>query len=299
MGFGLTTTEFTVRTRSSSWSAFTTGCAATPGCWAIPYGVMGGDVKPAHGCPADPGARPGHHLDPRHPLRRRPGAARQRAAGVRAALSRPGLGGARSGGHLGTTRSPSRARRWPQAGARGRATSPRIGITNQRETAVIWERATGRRSTAPSSGRTGAPPTLCAALTRGRARGAGHGRAPACCSTPISRPPRSPGCSTTCRARARAAERGELAFGTVDSFLLWRLTGGGCTPPTPPTPRAPCCSTSTAAPGTTSCCALFDVPARDAAGGARLRRRVRHDRAGAARRADPDPRHGRRPAGGD
>src|SRR5690606_47769 len=26
-------------------------------------------------------------------------------------------------------------------------------------------------------------------------------------------------------ARARA-ERGELAFGTVDSFLLWRLTGG-------------------------------------------------------------------------
>ena len=26
-------------------------------------------------------------------------------------------------------------------------------------------------------------------------------------------------------ARA-AAERGELAFGTVDSFLLWRLTGG-------------------------------------------------------------------------
>ena len=26
-------------------------------------------------------------------------------------------------------------------------------------------------------------------------------------------------------ARARA-EHGELAFGTVDSFLLWRLTGG-------------------------------------------------------------------------
>ena len=28
------------------------------------------------------------------------------------------------------------------------------------------------------------------------------------------------------RARAPRAERGELAFGTVDSFLLWRLTGG-------------------------------------------------------------------------
>ena len=31
-----------------------------------------------------------------------------------------------------------------------------IGITNQRETTVVWDRATGRRCTAPSSGRTGA-----------------------------------------------------------------------------------------------------------------------------------------------
>ena len=28
------------------------------------------------------------------------------------------------------------------------------------------------------------------------------------------------------RARATAAEAGQLAFGTVDSFLIWRLTGG-------------------------------------------------------------------------
>ena len=28
------------------------------------------------------------------------------------------------------------------------------------------------------------------------------------------------------RARARRAEAGELAFGTVDTFLIWRLTGG-------------------------------------------------------------------------
>lgn len=32
-----------------------------------------------------------------------------------------------------------------------------IGITNQRETTLIWERATGRRWRAPSSGRTAAP----------------------------------------------------------------------------------------------------------------------------------------------
>ncbi|MFN8561665.1 MAG: FGGY family carbohydrate kinase [Anaerolineae bacterium] len=36
---------------------------------------------------------------------------------------------------------------------------------------------------------------------------------------------RSHGCWITSPARARA-ERGELAFGTVDTFLIWRLTGG-------------------------------------------------------------------------
>ena len=33
-----------------------------------------------------------------------------------------------------------------------------IGIANQRETTVLWDRETGTPSTGPSSGRTGAPP---------------------------------------------------------------------------------------------------------------------------------------------
>ena len=49
---------------------------------------------------------------------------------------------------------------------------------------------------------------------------------PACSSTPISRRPRSPGCSTMSPGARERAERGELAFGTIDCFLLWRLTGG-------------------------------------------------------------------------
>ena len=45
---------------------------------------------------------------------------------------------------------------WPTRGRVARA----IGITNQRETVVAWDRAHGRaRCTGPSSGRTGAPPT--------------------------------------------------------------------------------------------------------------------------------------------
>ncbi len=49
---------------------------------------------------------------------------------------------------------------------------------------------------------------------------------PASCSIRISRRPRSAGCSTMWIGARAAAEQGRLAFGTVDSFLLWRLTGG-------------------------------------------------------------------------
>ena len=50
--------------------------------------------------------------------------------------------------------------------------------------------------------------------------------APASCSTPISPAPSCAGSSTTCRAREEPAEKGELAFGTVDTWLIWKLTGG-------------------------------------------------------------------------
>ena len=102
-----------------------------------------------------------------------------------------------------------------------------IGITNQRETAIVWDRATGKpvynaivwqdRRTAP-------------ACDRLKARG----------REPVIR--RKTGLVIDAyfsaskvqwildhvpgaRARARA---GKLAFGTVDSWLLWNLTGGRC-----------------------------------------------------------------------
>ncbi len=100
-----------------------------------------------------------------------------------------------------------------------------IGITNQRETTVLWDRATGvpvgraivwqDRRTAPQ----------CEAL-----RQKGHADA----IRTVTGLPIDPYFSATKLAwmldqdtelRERA-ERGELAFGTVDSFLLYRLTGG-------------------------------------------------------------------------
>ena len=100
-----------------------------------------------------------------------------------------------------------------------------IGITNQRETTVVWDRATGRaihRAIVWQDRRTA---EFCATL-----KADGHEPLISARTGLIIDPYFSgtkiawlldhvPG------ARARA-ERGELAFGTVDCYLLWRLTGG-------------------------------------------------------------------------
>ena len=125
----------------------------------------------------------------------------------------------------------------------------------------------------------------------GRVRRAARGRAatphprhgPAWCSTPTSRAPSWNGCWTP-TARGDTAEPG-LAFGTVDSWVLWNLTGGpdgGVPPPTSRTPRARCSTTSGALDWSDELCALFGVPAI-LPGGPALVRTVRRDRARRAR----------------
>ena len=99
-----------------------------------------------------------------------------------------------------------------------------IGITNQRETTVVWDRATGKpvhnaivwqdRRTAP----------LCDAL-----RQAGHG-AMITARTGLLLDPYFSATKVKWildqHGLAERAEKGELAFGTVDTFLIWHLTGG-------------------------------------------------------------------------
>ena len=93
-----------------------------------------------------------------------------------------------------------------------------IGITNQRETTIVWDRRTGRaihRAIVWQDRRTAA---LCAEL---RAEGLQMAKTRMETATKIAWILDSvPG------ARADA-EAGHLAFGTVDSWLLWRLTAGG------------------------------------------------------------------------
>ena len=100
-----------------------------------------------------------------------------------------------------------------------------IGITNQRETTLIWDRATGQplhRAIVWQDRRTA---DVCARL-----REVGH-EAVVAAKTGLVLDPYFSGTKLAWLldhvpdARARAA-RGELAFGTVDTYLLWRLTGG-------------------------------------------------------------------------
>lgn len=100
-----------------------------------------------------------------------------------------------------------------------------VGITNQRETTVLWDRATGRpvhpaivwqdRRTAP----------LCRRLAE-----AGHEpairRRTGLLLDPYFSATKLSWLLENVEGARTAAERGDLAFGTVDSWLLWNLTGG-------------------------------------------------------------------------
>lgn len=100
-----------------------------------------------------------------------------------------------------------------------------IGLTNQRETVVVWERATGRPIHNAIVWQDRRTADLCARLRR-----EGY-EAEAASRTGLLMDPYFSGTKVAWLldsvegARQRAV-RGELCFGTVDSFLLWRLTGG-------------------------------------------------------------------------
>ncbi|NIA70781.1 glycerol kinase GlpK [Pelagibius litoralis] len=100
-----------------------------------------------------------------------------------------------------------------------------IGITNQRETTVIWDRATGEAIHKAIVWQDRRTSEFCQDLRATGAEALVRERTgllldPYFSGTKISwLLDKVPG------ARERA-ERGELAFGTIDCFLLWRLTGG-------------------------------------------------------------------------
>jgi glycerol kinase len=111
-----------------------------------------------------------------------------------------------------------------QAGA-GAADIAAIGIANQRETTLLWERASGRtvhRAIVWQDRRTA---DLCSRLKSGGYEKLFAERTGLLLDPYFSGTKLAWLLANVPDAADRAA-RGELAFGTVDSYLLWRLTGG-------------------------------------------------------------------------
>jgi glycerol kinase len=111
-----------------------------------------------------------------------------------------------------------------KAGARPRDVAA-IGITNQRETVIVWDRATGKPIHPAIVWQDRRTASLCATLEQ---QGLGETISN---RTGLVIDPYFSGTKikwildNVSGARARA-DKGELAFGTVDSWLIWHLTSG-------------------------------------------------------------------------
>jgi glycerol kinase len=104
-----------------------------------------------------------------------------------------------------------------------------IGITNQRETTVIWDRATGKPIHNAIVWQDRRTADVCAEL-----RDAGHepgiARKTGLLLDPYFSATKIAWLLDHVAGARDAALVGRLAFGTIDSFLLWRLTGAGGAP---------------------------------------------------------------------
>ena len=103
-----------------------------------------------------------------------------------------------------------------------------VGVTNQRETTVVWDRSTG----APLAPAIVWQDTRTDALVAELSASAGADRFRSRCGLPLATYFSGPKVrwllDHDSRVRAEA-EAGEAAFGTIDSWLLWNLTGSHLT----------------------------------------------------------------------
>jgi len=100
-----------------------------------------------------------------------------------------------------------------------------LGITNQRETTMVWERKTGKAIHKAVVWQDRRTAEICAGL---KAQG---DEKLFTAKTGLLLDPYFSGTKVSwildhVKGARERAERGELCFGTIDSFLIWRLTGG-------------------------------------------------------------------------
>jgi glycerol kinase len=100
-----------------------------------------------------------------------------------------------------------------------------IGITNQRETTLIWDRATGKPIHNAIVWQDRRTEDICAAL-RAQGREADIAAKTGLVLDPYFSATKIAWLLDHVAGAREAAEAGQLAFGTIDTYLIWRLTGG-------------------------------------------------------------------------
>ncbi|MGO8949530.1 MAG: glycerol kinase GlpK [Ktedonobacterales bacterium] len=100
-----------------------------------------------------------------------------------------------------------------------------IGITNQRETTLVWERATGRPIHNAIVWQSRLTEPICADLRQQGLEATFRSKTGLLIDAYFSGTKLKWILDHVPGARLRA-EQGELLFGTVDTFLIWRLSGG-------------------------------------------------------------------------
>jgi glycerol kinase len=100
-----------------------------------------------------------------------------------------------------------------------------VGITNQRETTVVWDRETGKAIYPAIVWQDRRTADVCRRLNEAGHAETVHHKTGLLLDPYFSATKIAWILDHVEGARERA-DRGELAFGTIDSFLIWRLTGG-------------------------------------------------------------------------
>jgi glycerol kinase len=103
-----------------------------------------------------------------------------------------------------------------------------IGVTNQRETTVVWERETGRPVYNAIVWQDTRTDTLCNELARDGGQDRFRARTGLPLATYFSGPKIKWILDNIHGARQRA-EKGELLFGNMDTWVLWKMTGAHVT----------------------------------------------------------------------
>ena len=134
-----------------------------------------------------------------------------------------------------------------------------IGITNQRETAIVWDKETGKpvyNAIVWQCRRTAA---LCEELKKDAAFTEYVKENTGLLIDAYFSGTKIKWILDNVPGAREKAEAGRLLFGTVDTWLIWKMTGGR-TYVTAPTPAAPCCITSKRCAGTRPFAAAWASP---------------------------------------